>query len=81
MHGKKFVDGWTSSHRVIEGGRAPLIPKVTDALSCQSICQLVDVCEYFTVDIDDKGCFLVKSGAALEYSSDKISGPKSCEIK
>ena len=81
MRGQRFVDGRVSSHKVIGSGSTPLIPKVVDPKRCQAICQLVDGCEYFTVDIDDQGCFLVSSASALEYSSDKISGPKSCEIK
>ena len=81
MRGQRFVDGWVSSHKVIGSGSTPLIPNVTDPRQCQAICQLVDGCEYFTVDTDDFGCYLVSGADALEHSSDKISGPKSCEIK
>merc|ERR1712062_58719 len=78
MRGQRFVDGWVTSHKVIGSGSTAMIPKVTDPRRCQSICQLVDTCEYFTVDVDDMGCYLTSSAYALEYSSDKISGPKSC---
>ena len=36
---------------------------------------------FITDDNLYKGCYLVDSPEALEYSDDKISGPKSCDIK
>ena len=56
-----------------------LIPSVTDPKVCQGICELVEDCSHWTLDTDDRGCYLVDSPEALEYSDDKISGPKSCD--
>ena len=41
------------------------------------------ICSFFDITDDNwyKGCYLVDSPEALEYSDDKISGPKSCDIK
>ena len=80
MRGKHFT-----SYDIIGRDALELIefenPNLLTPAVCQAICQLVNRCEYFTVDTDDHGCYLVDSAAALEYSDDKISGPKSCEIK
>ena len=66
--------------RLILGNKyLELIPSVTDPKVCQGICELVEDCTHWTLDTDDRGCYLVDSPEALEYSDDKISGPKSCE--
>ena len=50
-----------------------------------NFCQKIFEISFFCVEITDnnfyKGCYLVDSPEALEYSDDKISGPKSCDIK
>jgi len=81
MRGKNFADGWVSSYNVIGNDVTELIPGITNPEVCQSLCQLVDSCSHWTLDQDDQGCYLVDSPEALEYSDDKISGPKSCDIK
>ena len=57
------------------------IPGITEPAVCESLCQLVDSCTHWTLDKVDEGCYLVDSPEALEYSDDKISGPRSCDIK
>lgn len=79
--GKNYEDGYFTSYNVIGNGATELIPGVTNPEVCQSLCQLVDACTHWTLDQDDQGCFLVDSPEALEFSDDKISGPKSCDIK
>ena len=89
MHGENFGDpSWIYESFNIIGKRieealsdTELIPNITDPTVCESLCQLVDNCTHWTLDIDDEGCYLVDSPEALEYSDDKISGPKFCEIK
>jgi len=81
MRGKNFADGWIKSYNVIGNDVTELIPGITNPEVCQSLCQLVDACTHWTLDQDDQGCYLVDSPEALEFSDDKISGPKSCDIK
>ena len=81
MRGQNFKDPYFSSYNIIGKRITELIPGITDPTACESLCQLVDSCTHWTLDTDDEGCYLVDSPEALEYSDDKISGPRSCDIK
>ena len=81
MRGQNFKDPYFSSYNIIGNRITELIPGFIDPAACESLCQLVDSCTHWTLDIDDEGCYLVDSPEALEYSDDKISGPRSCDIK
>ena len=81
MRGQNFKDPYFSSYNIIGKRITELIPGITDPAACESLCQLVDSCTHWTLDKVDEGCYLVDSPEALEYSDDKISGPRSCDIK
>ena len=58
-----------------------MLDGVIDPAACHKICSLIDKCTHWTVDLDDQGCYVVDHPGSLEYSSDKISGPKECKLK
>jgi len=79
--GKKVARSYFRSNNLIGGDALEMIEGIVSPNDCQALCQLVDSCTHWTLDVDDDGCYLVSSPIALEHSEDKISGPRDCNLK
>lgn len=74
----RYENGWITRYDTIGRGVTAGIPDVTSASACHAMCLMNTECQFWTYDIDDTECFLVKSNEYLEASSDKISGSRNC---
>jgi len=81
IRGKEFEDsGWLVKTRydIISNSYAASVPNVNSTSDCHDICEIVDSCNFWTYELPEKNCYLVRTNRALEYSSDKISGSRGC---
>ena len=54
LKGKNFADGYFGSHSIIGSRALSMINGADDPSLCHAICNLVDQCTHWTVDLDDE---------------------------
>jgi hypothetical protein len=76
--GVEYENTWKTSYDIIKYSATASIPNVAQPEDCDKICQLIPSCQFWTYELPEKNCYLVRSNTGLEYSEDKVSGSRKC---